>query len=180
MQIEGSTDENRARTRKLIQPGMQWRLILAFLGAAVVATLIHAYVLNRMLAQLGTLLPHDELVLQTEWPAVFRTSLVVAFALLVPSLVGIGILASFRVAGPLSRFEAYLNEVAAGRDPGPCRIRKSDELQHVADLLTRITAPLRAGSPPVPESSARSTAADSVPSLLSERSSERTGERSTR
>jgi len=132
------------RRRKLIAPGLQLRLILHFLAAASVAVLVEAILLNHLVNSLAHELPHDESILLTEWPRIFRLQLLVAFGLLVPSITLIGIQASFRIAGPLRRFQDYLERLAAGEDPGPCRVRKNDELQELCELLDRATAPLRA------------------------------------
>jgi hypothetical protein len=67
--------------------------------------------------------------------------LLFSFAVLLPSVLAIGVLLTFRVAGPIYRFERYLEDVAAGRDTGPCRIREGDQLQELCD---RINAALEA------------------------------------
>src|SRR6185503_8830047 len=122
-------------SKKLIQPGLQLRLILKFTASASVVVLIQAILLNHLVAGLSAKLPHDESILLDEWPAVFRFQLVAAFALLVPMLTAIGIQASFRIAGPLHRLQQHLEALAAGEDPGPCSMRAGDELQHLAGPL---------------------------------------------
>jgi len=137
------------RNKKLIDPGLQLRLILRFTACASVVVLVQAILLNYLVAGLSAKLPHDESILLAEWPAVFRFQLLAAFALLVPLLTLIGIQASFRIAGPLRRLQTHLEALAAGQDPGPCRLRKGDELQGLCELVNRATARLRtdAGTP---------------------------------
>src|SRR5262245_9093834 len=96
------------RKKKLIDPGLQLRLIVPFLVAASVAVLVEAILLNNLVRDLANELPHDESILLSQWPREFRTQLLIAFGLLVPLLTGIGIQASFRIAGPLKRIRSYL------------------------------------------------------------------------
>ena len=60
-----------------------------------------------------------------------------------PLTYAVGILTTFRIAGPLYRFETFLNQVLAGEKPERFRLRKGDELQDFADLLNAVTEPLR-------------------------------------
>ena len=79
--------------------------------------------------------------------------LAMSFAFLLPMMLCVGILSTFRIAGPVYRFEQYLKEVARGEVSDPCRIRDGDELWDLCDLINEATAPLRhkvAGLEPVP------------------------------
>jgi hypothetical protein len=55
----------------------------------------------------------------------------------------VGVLSTFRIAGPIYRFEQYLRQVVKGEAEGPCRIRDGDELWDLCDLINQATAPLR-------------------------------------
>lgn len=59
-------------------------------------------------------------------------------------MIGVGILVTFRIAGPLYRFETHLNQIAAGEDPGECYIRKSDELHSMCAAINAAVATLSA------------------------------------
>ena len=61
--------------------------------------------------------------------------------MLLPATLLIGIHATFRVAGPIYRFEQHLRAVASGMHAGDCRIRRGDELH---DLCDSINAAVRA------------------------------------
>jgi hypothetical protein len=56
----------------------------------------------------------------------------------------IGVLTTFRIAGPLSRLETHLRSIVQGEEPGPLRLRGGDELQGVAELLNRALEVTRA------------------------------------
>jgi hypothetical protein len=67
--------------------------------------------------------------LADEVPALMIRVLAFTLAVIVPLLVAVGILLTFRTAGPLYRLETHLEAVIAGRETGPCRLRDGDELQ---------------------------------------------------
>jgi hypothetical protein len=133
------------RKKKLIKPALQIKGAVAFLCTAGIGVLVQAMILVHALANVAGQVPNDRLVILDAVPKVLATNLVITFVFLVPLTLSIGILVTFRVAGPIYRFEHFLNQVLRGERPGPCRIRKGDELQDFCELLNRVTAPLREG-----------------------------------
>ena len=73
--------------------------------------------------------------LADEVPALMIRVLAFTLAVIVPLLVAVGILLTFRTAGPLYRLETHLEAVIAGRETGPCRLRDGDELQQLRALV---------------------------------------------
>jgi hypothetical protein len=73
---------------------------------------------------------------------------VISAAVLLPLTLSVGIVATFRIAGPLHRFETFLRAIANGEKPADCKIRRGDELQEFCTLLNDVTAPLRTGDAP--------------------------------
>jgi signal peptidase II len=69
--------------------------------------------------------------------------LLVSFGMLLPLTIAVGILVTFRIAGPIYRFESYIKSVLRGEEVGPCRIRMGDEFQELCELLNQVTAALR-------------------------------------
>jgi hypothetical protein len=132
------------RRKKLIKPGLQMRLVVVFGCVACAMVLVQAIMLNHTLMNVFRRLPNDGPLILEEWPGILTGSVLVTFALVVPITLGIGILATFKIAGPLYRFEQHFKELIAGRDPGPCRLRKDDELLDLADLITRGIEAVRA------------------------------------
>jgi hypothetical protein len=129
----------RLRSNKLIRPRLQVKLTLVFIGAALIALVINAYMLNRTMMQLVSRLPHDELVVMSEWPALLRSNLVWTAVLLVPLMLGVGIPTTFRLTGPMHRMELYLRAVLRGEEVGECQLRRKDELQDFCELVNRAT-----------------------------------------
>lgn len=132
------------RRRKLIQPGLQMRLTLAFLTTSLACLCVQGFYLLQSITRHATNLPADrpdrvaEILAEEIWVGVG-----VSLAILVPLTIGVGILVTFRVAGPAYRFEQYLKAIARGEDPGPCRLRHRDELQPVCDAINAAVARLR-------------------------------------
>jgi hypothetical protein len=133
----------RLRKKKIINPRLQLRLVAAFLCTAALAVPIEAIFLNHTFSQVVDRMPNDGIRLMAEMPRFMRTNLLLTFALLAPVTLGIGILATFRIAGPLYKLEQFLRSVRDGRQIEPCRIRKADELHEFCALLNEVTAPLR-------------------------------------
>jgi signal transduction histidine kinase len=63
---------------------------------------------------------------------------------LLPTMLVVGILVTHRIAGPVYRFEQYLGALARGENPGPCHIRRGDELQELCQQINAAFETLRA------------------------------------
>ena len=131
------------RKKKLINPRLQLRLIGIFLCAAGLAVQVEAILITLTLTRLAGGLPNDGSELLEQLPEFVRTNLVLTFLLLAPLMIGVGIVATFKIAGPLHHFEQFLRSVRDGQQVEPCKIRKGDELQELCTLLNEVTAPLR-------------------------------------
>ena len=137
------------RKRKLIEPRIQLRFALVFLSITGLAALVQALVLSYLLQRVADGLPNDGIELRSRVLDVLSSSMLFTVALLTPLTLGVGISSTHKFVGPLYRFRVYLTELASGAKPGPCHIRKDDELQDFCELLNRATEPLRRAEPPV-------------------------------
>ncbi|HKE00687.1 MAG TPA: hypothetical protein VKE69_06735 [Planctomycetota bacterium] len=142
---------NRRRS-KLPKPRLQLRLTFLFVGLTALGLLLQ-YLL--FLAALGNAAVEDsgdgtQLVVAAgllAWRALVPTALVV-----LPITFAVGVLTMYRVAGPIYRFEKFLESVARGERPRDCRLRRGDQLQELCGLINRATEPLRRSSaPPEPK-----------------------------
>jgi len=131
------------RKKKLIKPRLQLRLVAIFLCAAGLAVQVEAILIALTLTRLARSLTNDGPELLEQMPEFVRTNLLLTFLLLAPLMLGVGIVATFRIAGPLHNFEQFLRAVRDGKQVEPCQIRKGDELQDMCTLLNEVTAPLR-------------------------------------
>jgi hypothetical protein len=130
---------NNHRRDRLVRPRLQLRLILAFLGVATLALVFQFVLFATVLSSISADLPSDGQVLLERSTGVSVTILLISLGVLLPLSFFVGVLVTFRVAGPLYRFERHLETIAAGKDPGVCRIRKGDELH---DFCTTFNAAL--------------------------------------
>ena len=140
----------------LIQPRFQLKLTLSFLGVCVLALTLQFLLFTSALTRLALELPHDGPLLLESVPKYSLVILGISFLVLMPMTLFAGILFTFRIAGPLYRFEMFLRAIIRGERPQSCRIRKGDELQEFCVLLNQATAPLReadASAPVTPQAS---------------------------
>jgi hypothetical protein len=117
------------RRKKLIQPRLQFRLIFTFLGVALLALLMQFLLFGATISRLAEDLPQDGPLLMERIPGFTLGVFAVSLGVLLPMTVCVGVIVTFRIAGPLYRFEQHLKAIARGEDPGVCRIRREDELQ---------------------------------------------------
>jgi hypothetical protein len=135
---------NRYKRRiKLIQPRLQLKLILVFLGMTTSAMLLQFILFTSSVTDVAADLPSDGLVLVEALPRLLYGTLLVSFALFLPLMFFVGVLVTFRFAGPIYRFETYLKQVIRGEKPADCRLRNGDELQGLCRLINQATEPLR-------------------------------------
>lgn len=134
------------RRRKLIKPGFQLRLAGVFVGLTALSLLLQFLLFTNQMTRLALELPNDSAILIGSTNQVLLEVLGISFLLFLPLTLGVGILTTFRVAGPLYRFEAFLESVKAGECPPDFRLRKRDELKDLASQIMEATRPLREDS----------------------------------
>ncbi len=126
------TYKRRSKTPKL---RLQLRLLWPLLGLFVLVTVLQGLALGAELYTFANTLPSDGPQVGEAVPGILLKSVLLSVALLFPALLLVGIHVTFRIVGPLYRFERHLQAVASGEWPEPCRIRSSDELQNFCVLL---------------------------------------------
>ena len=136
------------RSKKLIQPRLQLRLIFTFLGVALLALLLQFLLFGATLSSLAADLPQDGPVLLDRIPQYTLLVFGVSLCVLLPMTLCVGVIVTFRIAGPLYRFEQHLKAIVRGEDPGVCRIRRDDELQEFCQTFNAALDKLRSAKPP--------------------------------
>jgi hypothetical protein len=127
------------RKKHLIKPRLQLLFSLVFLATSGVYVVMQAIFTFAMVTRLQDRFPAEANLLVPEIVGVLKTNVAITFAVLVPLTLMVGVLATFRIAGPLHRFEVYLKAVLRGEDPGECHLRQEDELKELARLITEAT-----------------------------------------
>ena len=131
------------RRIKLIRPRLQLKLVGSFVGLAALAMLLQFILLGARLTRAASDLSDGGGQLADLVPGMLLSVLAISCAVLLPIIFAFGVLITFRVAGPVYRFETYLGQVARGEDVGPCRIRKDDELHDLCDRINEAVSALR-------------------------------------
>jgi len=131
------------RRKKLIDPSLQLKLTVVFVGLTAMGLLLQFGLFARNISHVALRLPNDGLLLVNEMSSLVTSTLVWSFLVFLPITFVVGILTTFRIAGPLYRFRVFMTDILRGDKPADCRIRKGDQLQDFCDLLNRVTAPLR-------------------------------------
>ena len=132
------------RSRRLIKPRLQLYMVVAFTGIAAIAFLLQAVYLAMKLSSLATALPTGATCSKPRSRRSCSSRSGCRSSVLLPLIVAVGVLVTFRVAGPVYRFEKWLEAIAKGEDPGPCRIRRGDQLHELCDRLNQAVEALRA------------------------------------
>lgn len=131
------------RTRKLVKTGIQLRMSAIFAGLTVVCLLTQWLLLSSMLANAANEMPVGGEYLLDLIPSLLGRALLFSVLLALPMTLAVGILETFRITGPIYRFETYLKEVVRGTQLGPCKIRKGDALGELCGLINEATEPVR-------------------------------------
>ena len=131
------------RRRKLIRPGLQLRLSAKFVGLIALMLGLQFLLLDALIGQTSAEGAGGSAALSDGMWSVAVQLLGWSAVVFLPLTVLVGIIASFRFAGPLYRFEVFLKAVAAGEQPEDIRLRSGDELKELATLLNEATRPLR-------------------------------------
>lgn len=125
------------RRIKLIQPSLQLKLIGTFMGVSALAMMLQFLLFTSSMSEVAAELPEDgALLLQAMQDTSWRIFLL-TFGMLLPVTALVGVLVTFRWAGPIFRFKQHLSRIALGERPAHCKIRKGDELQEFCAVLNQ-------------------------------------------
>jgi len=128
------THPRHKRARLLVAPRFQLRVVGVFLLLSLGSILVQLFLMGVDLRLIGQSLPPGN-ALDREVAGVLTRALLFSAGMWIPITLGVGILITHRIAGPIHRFEQHLEAVARGEAIGPCRIRRGDEFQGLCDRL---------------------------------------------
>lgn len=132
------------RRKKLIKPGLQLRMSGVFVGLVTLMLGLQFVLLTAELHHAANTLPNDGQLLLEETNRVVGKLVLISAAVFLPLTLLVGIMSTFRIAGPLYRFQRFLEATRDGEAPGDFRLRRKDELHDLAALINEATRPLRA------------------------------------
>lgn len=131
------------RRKKLVNPGLQLRMSGVFVGLTALMLGLQFVLMTAELHQVANKLPSDGAALLEESNGIVLKLALVSAAVFLPLTLLVGILSTFRIAGPLYRFQRFLEAVRDGESPEDFRLRDKDELHGLAALLNDATRPMR-------------------------------------
>ena len=143
MDTQQEEPQTKRRRQKLIKPGIQLRLSGIFAGVLMMCLLLQWLLFSAMLSNAAQEMPVGGEYLVDLMPSLLLRSVLFSFLVALPLTMAIGVLATFRITGPIHRFEMYLREVIRGKQLGPCKIREGDALGELCDLINKATEPVR-------------------------------------
>ncbi len=128
------------RTQYLIATQFQLKfvgiiLVFMFIGAFISAFTIYYYTWLLLGEKLANIYPQGRLI------TILKTSNMILLGrmlLITPMVAILAVLLSHRIAGPLYRIKKTLEEVAAGNYGLRIRLRRTDELQDVAESMNKV------------------------------------------
>jgi methyl-accepting chemotaxis protein len=134
------------RKNYLPLPSLQLQLVVICLFFAACTGMMQGILLQRFVTELLLELPEASAIPRHEAATWVLRQFFVSLAVLFPFVLGLGVILTFRYAGPIVNIERHLRRVAAGEDPGPCRLRKNDQFQHLAEAVNLAIAAARSGA----------------------------------
>ena len=134
------------RRIKLIRPRLQLKLVATFAAIALLALLLQFLLFSSALSAVAAELPSDGPRLLSSINGILASTLAISLCVFLPLCLHVGVLVTHRIAGPIHRFETFLEQVARGEQPEDIRLRKGDELLELCGWINRATEPLRTGA----------------------------------
>ncbi len=137
------------RNNYFINKVFQSEFILKFCGLVAIGSTVFGIIVYLFSKHtLTTSFENSRLVIKSTadylFPGLLFGGLIVAiFTALAASV--IVMLMTHRIAGPMYRFEKYINEIGSGRLCSDLKIRKKDQFQNMAGSLNKMTQDLKLG-----------------------------------
>lgn len=143
MNVEPSPATHQPRRKKLVEPGLQLKVSLWTL-CLITATLVIQFLYTlRLFAKIALELPGNPESHFNEFMRQAFHLLAISLGVVLPLTFFVGVLATFRLVGPLKRMQSFLAAIHRGERPPDFRLRKGDHMQEFCTLLNEVTRPLR-------------------------------------
>jgi len=137
---------HQRRTKRLVDTRLQLKLTVYFACLVIAALLFQFVLFASTMSDSAARFSETSSTLYEEFRHNLLLSLAYSIAVVLPLTLAIGILVTFRIAGPVHRIKEFLRSVAGGEAPADCQLREGDELKDLCTLANEATAPLRTRS----------------------------------
>jgi len=134
-------DQTKRKMR--VDRRMQLRLTGWLTVLTVIALVFQAGLFISLMTRLAASAPADPAVAAQEALHSGLTLAAYSMAVILPLMVIVGAMTTFRVSGPLFAIQRFLRQVAAGERSTECQLREKDELQELCRLVNEGTAERR-------------------------------------
>ncbi len=124
-----------SRTKKLIRPKLQNKLIAMVTAFACLSALVQVIVVDLAMMHVAEKAGESGQALLVDLPQVLIVSVLISLGLILPVVIFGALTVSFRLLGPAHRFEQHLRGIANGDAPSHCVIRDSDELHGLCSAI---------------------------------------------
>lgn len=135
------------RLRKLVHPRLQMRLTLSFVGLVFLALTFQFVLFTSVMSTTLESVPGAFADQFVDVASAYQRVLLISLGVVLPLTALVGVMATFRIVGPLFNIARFLQRTLAGENPEDCRLRGGDEYQELCELVNRVSAPLRSGAP---------------------------------
>lgn len=136
----------RRRKFRLLRPALQLRLMAAFGSIGLLALGLQFLLFYRAVGEASLEMGSADAAVIEELSTQLLIGLFASVAILLPLVLAIGTSIVLRFVGPIYRFETWIGQVLRGEDPGPCRLRKGDDLVELCALIDTLGAQRRAAN----------------------------------
>jgi len=131
------------RRNKLIDPALQLKLTFVFFGMACLGVMLEAALFYRAFVPVLEQTRNSSEVF-AQLPQLLVSTIVMTLGILLPLAITVGVLITFRIAGPVYRFKQYLGQMISGQTLKPCVIRRRDELHDLCEVINEVSASYQA------------------------------------
>lgn len=128
---------DRRKTKRFVRADVQLRVVCIAIAVAAVVLLVNFQLclttINEVVSRLheGTKLA----LVAEELRHAAIMSAFISIGLAIPMAAAVGVLYSFKFAGPLCRFKRFFSELKTGRWDVSCKLRQGDDLQDLCEEL---------------------------------------------
>lgn len=136
------------RKNYLPLPKLQLQLVVVCFFFALCAGLLQHILVEHTVGSILERLPNASASDAARTSSELFGQLLITIGVMFLFTAGVGILLTFRFAGPLFRFEKHLREIAAGEHTRPCRIREGDQFESLCNAINGAVERLTQGEKP--------------------------------
>ncbi|MFT7669120.1 MAG: hypothetical protein ACI8X5_001820 [Planctomycetota bacterium] len=130
------------RRIKLIEPKLQVQLTMVFVGLSGLALMMQFILFQTALTKFAVSLPNDSSLVMDAQSAILPGIFGVTLLVIMPLTYLVGVLTTFRIAGPVYRLKMYLRSIREDGYQGPCKLRDGDKLVALAAEVSATVAHL--------------------------------------